>query len=194
MTTIRVVLAMCATYDLHLEQLDVKIAFLYGNLEEENYMLQPEGFKQKRKENLVCRLNKSLYALKQAPRCCGKFNVRDDLYKTRHCTCSRSSNHDGSKSTIGYVFTLSGGTVSWVSKLQSVVAMSTTEAEYVTAAQAIKEAVWLKMDWINIGMFCLMIIVYALKIGLGSALWIILVYLFHNFRENVMAQMGFTHK
>ena len=52
---------------------------------------------------------------------------------------------DGSKSTTGYVFTLSGGTVSWVSKLQSVVAMSTTEAEYVAAAQASKEAVWLKM-------------------------------------------------
>ncbi|GJX47497.1 gag-pol polyprotein [Tanacetum coccineum] len=52
---------------------------------------------------------------------------------------------DGSKSTTGYVFTLSGGIVSWVSKLQSVVAMSTTEAEYVAAAQASKEAVWLKM-------------------------------------------------
>jgi hypothetical protein len=69
MTTVRVVLAMCATYDLHLEQLDVKTAFLHGNLEEEIYMLQPEGFKQKGKENLVCRLNKSLYGLKQAPRC-----------------------------------------------------------------------------------------------------------------------------
>ncbi|GJU81720.1 retrovirus-related pol polyprotein from transposon TNT 1-94 [Tanacetum coccineum] len=45
---------------------------------------------------------------------------------------------DGSKSTTGYVFTLSGGTVRWVSKLQSVVAMSTTEAEYVAAAQASK--------------------------------------------------------
>ncbi|GJX23727.1 retrovirus-related pol polyprotein from transposon TNT 1-94 [Tanacetum coccineum] len=69
MTTIRVVLTMCATYDLHLEQLDVKTAFLHGNLEEEIYMLQPEGFKQKGKKNLVCRLNKSLYGLKQAPRC-----------------------------------------------------------------------------------------------------------------------------
>ncbi|GJR00049.1 hypothetical protein Tco_0523033 [Tanacetum coccineum] len=54
-------------------------------------------------------------------------------------------NLDGSKSTTGYVFTLSGGSVSWVSKLQSVVAMSTTEAEYVAAAQASKETVWLKM-------------------------------------------------
>ncbi|GJZ65357.1 retrovirus-related pol polyprotein from transposon TNT 1-94, partial [Tanacetum coccineum] len=54
-TTIRVVLAMCATYDLHLEQLDVKTAFLHGNLDEEIYMLQPEGFEQKGKENLVCR-------------------------------------------------------------------------------------------------------------------------------------------
>ncbi|GJS43317.1 gag-pol polyprotein [Tanacetum coccineum] len=43
-------------------------------------------------------------------------------------------------------FTNSGAKlVSWVSKLQSVVAMSTTEAEYVTAAQASKESVWLKM-------------------------------------------------
>ncbi|GKE04629.1 hypothetical protein Tco_1396647 [Tanacetum coccineum] len=52
---------------------------------------------------------------------------------------------DGSKSTTGYVFTLFGRIVSWISKLQSVVAMSTTEAEYIAAAQASKEAVWLKM-------------------------------------------------
>ncbi|GKE37029.1 retrovirus-related pol polyprotein from transposon TNT 1-94, partial [Tanacetum coccineum] len=52
MTTIRVVLAMCATYDLHLEQLDVKTEFLHGNLKKEIYMLQPEGFKQKRKREL----------------------------------------------------------------------------------------------------------------------------------------------
>lgn len=69
LTTIRVVLAMCATFDLHLEQLDVKTAFLHGELEEEIYMLQPEGFTEIGKENLVCRLNKSLYGLKQAPRC-----------------------------------------------------------------------------------------------------------------------------
>ncbi|GKB97018.1 retrovirus-related pol polyprotein from transposon TNT 1-94 [Tanacetum coccineum] len=321
MTTIRVVLAMCATYDLHLEQLDVKTAFLHGNLEEEIYTLQPEGFKQKRKENLVCRLNKSLYDLKQAPRCWYKrfdtfirsleynrlhanpcayfkrfrnndfiilllyvddvlvagpnkdrinklkaqlarefkmkdigptnkilgmeihrdrvsrkiwlsqksyvkkilqrFNMQDckpistsfptdvklsskmspssekermEMSRVSYASavgslmfvmiCTRPDiahavgvvsrymakpgrghwealkrilryvkgtldvslcDLDRSKSTTGYVFTLSGGTVSWVSKLQSVVAMSTTEAEYVAVAQASKEAVWLKM-------------------------------------------------
>jgi len=69
LTTIRVVLAMCAIFDLHLEQLDVKTAFLHRELEEEIYMLQPEGFAEIGKENLVCRLNKSLYGLKHAPKC-----------------------------------------------------------------------------------------------------------------------------
>lgn len=54
---------MCA-YDLHLEQLDVKIVFLRGELEEEIYMLQPRGFEEKRKGNLVYRLTKSIYGLK----------------------------------------------------------------------------------------------------------------------------------
>ncbi|KAH9687520.1 Integrase catalytic domain-containing protein [Citrus sinensis] len=67
LTTIIVVLAMCATFDLHIKQLDVKTTFLHGELEEEIYMLQPEGFAEKGSDNLVCMLNKSLYGLKQAP-------------------------------------------------------------------------------------------------------------------------------
>ncbi|KAL5848850.1 hypothetical protein ACOSQ4_006863 [Xanthoceras sorbifolium] len=68
LTTIRLVLKIVAAENLHLEQLDVKTAFLHGDLEEEIYMRQPEGFKEAGKENLVCRLKKSLYGLKQAPR------------------------------------------------------------------------------------------------------------------------------
>jgi ATP-binding cassette subfamily B (MDR/TAP) protein 1 len=48
------------------------------------------------------------------------------------------------KSTTGYVFIIAGGAVSWVSKLQTVVALSTTEAEYMAATQACKEAIWMK--------------------------------------------------
>ena len=59
---------MAATLDLEIEQMDVKTAFLHGDLEEEIYMEQPEGFVVKGKENYVCKLKKSLYGLKQAPR------------------------------------------------------------------------------------------------------------------------------
>ena len=68
MTTIRLVLGIVASEDLHLEQMDVKTAFLHGDLDEDIYMMQPEGFPIVGKENLVCKLKKSLYGLKQAPR------------------------------------------------------------------------------------------------------------------------------
>eukprot|EP00253_Pinus_taeda_P019611 PITA_19611 len=51
---------------------------------------------------------------------------------------------DQRRSTSGYVFNLFGGAVSWMSKKQSVVALSTTEAEYMAATHASKEAVWLQ--------------------------------------------------
>jgi len=50
---------------------------------------------------------------------------------------------DHRRSISGYVFNLFGGTVSWMSKKQSIVALSTTEAEYMVATYASKEAVWL---------------------------------------------------
>ena len=68
MNSIRTILSLVAIEYLHLEQLDVKMAFLHGDLEEEIYMQQPQGYEVKGKENLVCRLKKSLYGLKQAPR------------------------------------------------------------------------------------------------------------------------------
>lgn len=68
MSSIRVVLAIAASMNLEVEQLDVKTAFLHGDLHEEIYMEQPEGFKVKGKEDMMCKLKKSLYGLKQAPR------------------------------------------------------------------------------------------------------------------------------
>ena len=54
--------------DLFLEQTEVKMTFLQGDLEEEIYMMQPQGFKVISKEKMVCKLKKSLYNLEQAPR------------------------------------------------------------------------------------------------------------------------------
>ena len=68
MTSIRAIFGLAAKQGLEVEQLDVKTTFLHGDLEEEIYMEQPEGFVEPGKEKLVCRLKKSLYGLKQAPR------------------------------------------------------------------------------------------------------------------------------
>ena len=68
MTTLQTLLALVASQDMELVQMDVKTTFLHGDLHEEIYMQQPEGFEVKGKEKLVCKLKKSLYGLKQAPR------------------------------------------------------------------------------------------------------------------------------
>ncbi|KAL0301725.1 UNVERIFIED_CONTAM: Retrovirus-related Pol polyprotein from transposon TNT 1-94 [Sesamum radiatum] len=67
-TSIRVLIAVAALYDLEIHQMDVKTAFLNGELDEEIYMEQPEGFVVPGQEKKVCRLVKSLYGLKQAPK------------------------------------------------------------------------------------------------------------------------------
>ena len=61
-------MALVAHYDLGLHQMDVKTAFLNGNLNEEVYMDQPMGFLEKGKEHMVCKLKRSIYGLKQASR------------------------------------------------------------------------------------------------------------------------------
>ena len=68
MCSIRVILGLAASMNLELEQPDVKIAFLHGDLDENIFMEQLEGFKVKGKENMVCKLKKSLHGLKQVPR------------------------------------------------------------------------------------------------------------------------------
>jgi hypothetical protein len=68
--TIRVLIALAASHDLLIHQMDVKTTFLNGELDEEIYIKQPEGFVTHGQENVVCRLRKSLYGLKQTPKQC----------------------------------------------------------------------------------------------------------------------------
>ena len=90
MSSIRVALGLAARLKLEVEQLDVKIAFLHGDLEEEIYMQQPEGFEVKGKENLVCKLKKSLYGLKQAPR---QWYKKFDSFMMSHGYNRTSADH-----------------------------------------------------------------------------------------------------
>ena len=64
--TLCLLLSLAALHDWEIEALDVKTAFLFGKLDEEIYMKQPEGFMVKGKEKKVCQLRKAIYGLKQA--------------------------------------------------------------------------------------------------------------------------------
>lgn len=64
----RVIMALVAHYNLELHQMDVRTAFLNGELNEDVYMIQPEGFKEDVSKHLVCKLKRSIYGLKQASR------------------------------------------------------------------------------------------------------------------------------
>jgi hypothetical protein len=68
LTIIHVLLFLAASHGLPIHQTDVKMTFLNGELEEEIYMDQPDGFVAKGHEDKVCKLLKSLYGLKQAPK------------------------------------------------------------------------------------------------------------------------------
>eukprot|EP00253_Pinus_taeda_P013227 PITA_13227 len=80
-STIRLVLALAAQFKWKVHQMDVKSAFLNGDLQEEVYMTQPPGFKIASQEQKVCRLAKALYGLKQAPRA---WYMKIDQYLTDH--------------------------------------------------------------------------------------------------------------
>ena len=73
--SIRILLALAVHFVYEIWQMDVKTAFLNGNLTEEIYMTQPQGFTYKEDHNKVCKLKRSIYGLKQASR---SWNLRFD--------------------------------------------------------------------------------------------------------------------
>ncbi|MCO5601778.1 hypothetical protein L7F22_055903 [Adiantum nelumboides] len=75
---------------MHLEHMDVDTAFLNGDLEEEIYMEQPQGHKVKGKEQMVCKLKKCLYGLKQGAR---QWYKKANDFMLKHGFTGCSSDH-----------------------------------------------------------------------------------------------------
>jgi hypothetical protein len=73
--SVQILLAIAAFHDYEIWQMDVKTAFLNGNIDEELYMMQPEGFVNPKDADKVCKLQHSIYGLKQASQ---SWNLRFD--------------------------------------------------------------------------------------------------------------------
>ncbi|XP_074290128.1 uncharacterized protein LOC141616867 [Silene latifolia] len=174
MVTVRIFLAIVASRNWELHQMDVHNVFLHGDLEEEVYMKLPQDYFVEG-PGKVCRLRKSLYGLRQAPRCWfAKLSAALIAYGFVQClsdyslfsyakdgvevyilvyvdnlliggTTNEAIRHV--KSYLGSCFhmkDLGGCPVSWKMKKQPTVSVSSTEAEYRSMAVAMCEIKWVR--------------------------------------------------
>lgn len=98
LVTLKTLLSIANQDDMHIHQMDVKSAFLNGELSEDIYMQLPDGFGQ---QNKVCKLNKALYGLKQASRAWNekfnKFMIRIGFKRSESDKCLYTKEHGGVK-------------------------------------------------------------------------------------------------
>ncbi|GJR52571.1 retrovirus-related pol polyprotein from transposon TNT 1-94 [Tanacetum coccineum] len=152
---IRIFIANAATKNMIIYQMDVKTAFLNGDLQEEVFVSQPEGFEDQENPTHVYHLKKALYGLKQAPRAwydtLSKFLMANNFFKgavdpndtihmglwypkdnamslTAYADADHAGCQDSRRSTSGSAQFLGDRLVSWSSKKQRSTAISTTEA------------------------------------------------------------------
>nr|GEU49622.1 retrovirus-related Pol polyprotein from transposon TNT 1-94 [Tanacetum cinerariifolium] len=158
--------------------MDVKTAFLNGPLKEEVYVAQPDGFVDPDHPEKVYRLRKALYGLKQAPRAwydeLSKFLTSKGFTKGLQIHQSprgifinqakyaleilhkHDADHAGCidtrKSTSGGIQFLGDKLVSWMSKKQDCIAMSSAEAEYVALSARCAQVMWMRIQLQDYGL------------------------------------------
>ncbi|GJW02936.1 actin-binding, cofilin/tropomyosin type protein [Tanacetum coccineum] len=135
----RIFLANAASKNMTVYQMDVKTAFLNGELKEVVYVSQPEGFVDLDRPHHVYRLKKALYGLKQAPPLA--------WYKHLYHTCCQ----DTRRSTSGSAQFLGEKLVSWSSKKQTSTSISSTEAEYIEMSGCCAQILWMRSQLLDYG-------------------------------------------
>nr|GEX61903.1 reverse transcriptase domain-containing protein [Tanacetum cinerariifolium] len=134
---IKIFIANATNKNIIIYQMDVKTTFFNGELKEEVYVSQPEGFIDPDHLIYIYRLKKALYGLNQAPRAwyntLSRFLLDNKFSKdTDHAGCQ-----DTRRSTLGSAQFLGDKLVSWSSKKQKSMAISTIKAEYIAIAIAL---------------------------------------------------------
>ncbi|KAL0328047.1 UNVERIFIED_CONTAM: hypothetical protein Scaly_2237300 [Sesamum calycinum] len=118
--------------------MDVKTAFLNGELDEEIYMEQPEGF-------VVPGQEKRKFKAYDSPPAKTPVDLNLHLAKNKgYSGANWISDSKDTKSISGYVFTIRGGAVSWKSSKQTCTTRSTMESEFIALDKAGEEAEWLR--------------------------------------------------
>nr|GEY51681.1 copia protein [Tanacetum cinerariifolium] len=158
--SIRILLAIACANDFKLCQMDVKSAFLNDFKNEEVYVAQPPGFIDFQKPNYVYKLKKALYGLKQAPKAwyirgtshLGLWYQKATIMETIvYADSDHAGDYVDRKSTSGICTFMGCCLTSWFTKKQTTLAISMTEAKYVSAGKACQQALWMKQALIDYG-------------------------------------------
>ncbi|GJY65446.1 retrovirus-related pol polyprotein from transposon TNT 1-94 [Tanacetum coccineum] len=179
---IRIFLAFAAHMNMVIYQMDVKTMFLNGNLWEEVYVSQPDGFVDPDNPNHVCKLKKALYGLKQAPRVwydmLSSFLISQDFSKASvdptlfickegkelllvqiyiddiifAASTLELCDLFAKISTSGSMQFLGDRIVSWSSKRQKSNAISSTKAEYIAMSGCCAQILWMRSQLTDYGL------------------------------------------
>ncbi|GKA55182.1 retrovirus-related pol polyprotein from transposon TNT 1-94 [Tanacetum coccineum] len=175
---IRIFITNAASKNMTIYQMDVKTGFLNGELKEEVYVSQPEGFVDPEHLTHVYRLKKTLYGLKQAPRAWyqasptkkhlealkrvfrylrgtinwGLWYPKDTaMALTAYADADHAGCQDTRRSTSGSAQFLGDKLVSWSSKKQKSTAISTIEAEYIAMSGCCAQILWMRSQLTDYG-------------------------------------------